>query len=66
MISSLSVPQIMYLDLFLCGTTSHNQDGPQWIVAQRQPSALTIPDVSSNLQKNYHFSSAFTVDHTTM
>ena len=34
-ISILSVPQIMYLDLFLCGTMRHNQDEPQWIVAQR-------------------------------
>ena len=34
-ISTLSVPQIMHIDLFLCDTTRHNQHEPQPIVAQR-------------------------------
>ena len=54
MISILSVPQITYLDLFLCGTIRHNQDEPQWIVAQRLLSAPTI-QYFSGLQKNCHF-----------
>ena len=39
--SILSVPQIMHLDFFLCGTIRHNHDEPQWIVAQKLLSAPT-------------------------
>ena len=52
LISTLSVPEPMYLDFFLCGTVRHNQDEPQWIVAQ------TLS------QKGYHLSRAFIIDHT--
>ena len=51
MISILSVSQIMYLDVFLCGTIRHNQDEPQWIVAQRLLSPLTIPEVFKSSAK---------------
>ena len=61
MISILPVSQIMYLDFFLCGTIRH-----KWIVAQRLLAAFTIPEEKSRLQKNYHFSSAFFIDHTSM
>ena len=64
--SILSIPQIMHFDFFLCGTIRHNQDEPEWIVAQRLLSALTIPEVLSRLQKNYHSSSAFIIDHTSI
>ena len=45
----------MYLDFFLCGTIRHNQDEPQWIVAQRLLSALTIPEVFKSSAKELSF-----------
>ena len=44
-LSILSVPQIMCPDFSLCDLIRHNQDEPQWIVAQRLLSALTTPEV---------------------
>ena len=55
MISIFSVPQTMYLDFFLCGTIRHNQDEPQWIVAQRLLSALTMPEVFKSSAEKLSF-----------
>ena len=38
-------------DFFLCGTIRHNQDDPQWIVAQRLFSALITPEVFKSSAK---------------
>ncbi len=54
-ISILSVPQIMHLDFFLCGTIRPNQDEPLWIVAQRLLSALTIPGAFNSSAKEITF-----------
>ena len=54
-ISILSVPQMMYLEFFLSGTIRHNQDEPQWIVAQRLLSALTTPEVFKSSAKALSF-----------
>ena len=51
----ISVPQIMYVDFFLCGTIRHTQDEPQWIVAQRLLSALTIPEAFKSSAKELSF-----------
>ena len=55
MISNLSVPRIMYLDFFVCGTIRHNQDEPQWIVAQRPLSALSFAKVFESSAKELTF-----------
>ena len=54
-ISILSIPQNTHFDFFLCGTTRHNQEEPQWIVAQRLLSALTIPEVFKSSAKELSF-----------
>ena len=54
-ISILSVPQIVYLDLFLCWTLRHNQYEPHWIVAQRLLSALTMLEVFESYAKEFSF-----------
>ena len=58
MVSILLGLQIMYLAFVLCGTIRHDQDEPQWIVAQRLLSALTVPEVFKPSTKKYHFRSA--------
>ena len=40
----------------MCGTIRHNQDEPQWIVAQRLLSALTIPEVFKSSAKELSLS----------
>ena len=45
----------MHLDFFLCGTIRHNQDELQWIVAQKQLSALKIPVVFKSSAKELSF-----------
>ena len=54
-ISNLSVLQIMCLDLFLCCTIRHNQNEPQWIVAQRPFSAFKILEVFESSAKELTF-----------
>ena len=38
----------------------------QWIAAQRTLSALTIHEIFTSSAKEYHFSSAFAIDHTSI
>ena len=52
LISSLSVPQTLCLDFFLCGTIRHNQDEPQWTVAH---SVLTILEVFKSSATEFAF-----------